>query len=963
MKYQSLVLFLTLLVIIPLSVHADYNFYQEYGNNPGHSHYVKTTNSQDVFTQVSLPNGNNGSFTEPVVQDINGDGITELFMQGANGVIYVLDGEDPTNVQTTLGIGRIDINPVICDVNNDGRLDYVVIVRNATTPNNAIYAIDINDEGNPELVAQGIVNKTSVHGNIACGQFYQAEGTGDDDNYIMFLDETKRLYILKAVSGGFEGDNILVAPPVIEGVLDATTEESIYTIGTGTNISHRNSQLAYSTSFDPSGTNTILFQAGRNAYVYQSDGVAHGINVNSSLSTSYNPGVTGGVKVYGDIRTSSTGSTRAAFLYDGSRGATTAICAAQLVILQMNSGFSFSGRLSITQTDTTNILPTSCTSGNTPQYSSLAVVPTSSGGFNNGRDMLYLKTEKVSATASIESPVLRIIFSQNLSQYKGQTFGTSVAASMVGSGSFPNGQSKVMVADFNKDGDPDYLFTLGSSAEVCIAYAPYNASSVGTFTSTFGRVDCFANLSLPGNQEFSAPIIYDSGGKINLAYSTDLLSAYFTNLESNAGNNLPFHVTLNNTVGLSSIQEVTLDFDNEQNSINYALTCDVSSAPVWVETFNQFYNFTTNNVSTSFSNPQNYLSFVGLTYNMTSDTQPNFDIVKNANQALRRDLTLVVQYTTSNNTITDVLAYDESNDLTLWLQLNKTGNSLEVNNINPFFIFQNIGNATLQNGVVDLQIVLMPGVNEQTNQEYFDFTIIVGNVTIGTGDTATLSGTTIQNVELFSGSRNTTTVYKKLALYEVSNPQPGFVQFQNHFRTTDQGVTIDVPASSDSFQGDGYTVYPGVNETFYSQCDYSTNGTYTQRHYIAPINTVDDYSNHRDLTVTVREGTDTTGEGGASGDGAASDGSGDFANDVLPGFLQALGLHSAASQLFFWVLLSLAISIIIFTINPIGGLLTFAVLIIVGVAVSVVSLWVVLIFVVLCAGLFALGVRYLFGGS
>jgi hypothetical protein len=191
---------------------------------------------------------------------------------------------------------------------------------------------------------------------------------------------------------------------------------------------------------------------------------------------------------------------------------------------------------------------------------------------------------------------------------------------------------------------------------------------------------------------------------------------------------------------------------------------------------------------------------------------------------------------------------------------------------------------------------------------------------------------------------------------QTDDSTPPYRSFQNGQRVTDDGVTITNPPPNAQVQGSGFSIIPDYNNVFYSQCTYQANGTYTQRHYVTSAADVfqTDYSNYRDVRVTVNSQTVT-------GAGVIDE------NDVIEGGLNSLlasaGITSTGGKLMAWIIITLFIAGVLFMIHWMLGIGGFVLLMIGGVVISLVPIWVVLIFVIICAAIAGVAYRSMVAGS
>lgn len=430
--------------------------------------------------------------------------------------------------------------------------------------------------------------------------------------------------------------------------------------------------------------------------------------------------------------------------------------------------------------------------------------------------------------------------------------------------------------------------------------------------------------------------------------------------------NQNFSVAYNSTNNFAVTTKVTMQENSSDFNYKYALSCNIIASTLWNEQFNQFYNFTTQNVSTSFANPESYLTFNGITWNNVVGVTTNFDIQKNGNLEYRDYLKLEVQYQTNQDHYADFIAYDSSNNPGLYLTLNKTGSLLIVGQYFPAFSTNiNIANFTLTGGNVALAVQLTPHYDNGQGVDDFTFTITNNDETgVQTQPNyETIGGVAgIRDVELFVGNRfNGTTNYKRLALSRTNNPTPAFTEFQNGERENINNVIIEVPAPNSEINGDGFTVIPDFNNVFYSICQYSGPGPFTQRHFISPTSAADDYTNFHDLVITAAQVTTNTTDETEGGN--AGPGSGDFGTDTIPSFFASIGFTSTASKLLIWFFIAFIIAAIAFGVHPALGVLVFVGIMLIGVPIGMVPIWFLLIFVIIAAGIVALLYRMIFSGS
>lgn len=926
------IVFTTIFLLLILCVHADYNFYDMIGNN---NKYEATfsTDAATAYNAIQIP-GAKATLTEPIAFDANNDGTTELFIEQSQRV-GVFEGND---VSTALGsFGNTQgISPVACDVDGDGKKDYVGIFNYNGTY--VLGAAKFISPGVFDIFASMNVSPTSPYGNLVCGPFYQAQG--DTRNYVMWVDLQKYLWIQTVSGTGFTGVNKSVGLGTIVGN-DAVTEEAQNNTGSFPRGTYR---IAYSPTMDTRGNGVVFFIAGRFVYMEFSNG-----NENNILVTP--PGGAGGyaqssanlgsIKLYGPVDSSgkavvvSWENDLGTGTIDQPRAFYNVIRLGGFPFYQPSSS-SFSVPLGTPfAVADTEFNPSAFTRYNASGSSAESLfihlweANTATGHLGVGGGQ-FSRFVRVSTDGTILS-----------------TSTTSFPAALVGSGD--NKSTGIMMVDMNKDGYPDYV--TAKSSDGAHWDVGYYDGSTSYASANFTHLQ---NVTTASNDVFQLPMqVVDVNGDgapdiIINPYNDDdtyvLLSSAF-----GGTNTIGFTAALNNTNPFQSIQKITLAQNSTDFNYNYALICDLSETTLWNEQFLLGYNFTTQNVSFNWQPPEQYLVYNGLQFTVNA-TYSQFDLVKEGNTGVREISRFRLKYNAPTNSTVDLLLFASDFQITGYFRLNKTGTHLEISKV--FFGNDpiNVANATLSSNAVDLSLLLTP--IDDVAGDFFGVNIAINGTEVGTTSTAQYTGRDLQNAEVFTDSPGTIRV-SQMGLFSTHNPTPGFVEFQNGQRITNNGVTIENPPPQARITGDGYGVIPDFNNIFYSVCDYSALGTYTQRHFIAATGTVGDYSNFHDLTVTITntstntQGQDTTAA--TTGIAAFFGLSGIVSDTVL-----AFGL---------WLLITLILSGLAFMGHWILGVLTFISLLVLGVIIGWVPLWVGLVLVIIAAGLVAVAFRNLFAGG
>jgi hypothetical protein len=159
----------------------------------------------------------------------------------------------------------------------------------------------------------------------------------------------------------------------------------------------------------------------------------------------------------------------------------------------------------------------------------------------------------------------------------------------------------------------------------------------------------------------------------------------------------------------------------------------------------------------------------------------------------------------------------------------------------------------------------------------------------------------------------------------------------------------------------GFTVYPGLNNEFFSACFYPGYGTYKQRHYLMSEG-FDDYSNYKDLTVEVRNFTTYNVDQGLGGPENPYGPGGD---NPINSFFQSIGIKTQSMGFLVWlVILTVGVGYLVYATKSWAlGVIVFAAGLVAGGMLGIVPLYVIILVVVIAAGIFALGLRSVMTGA
>lgn len=927
-KYTWLVVIVAMIAITPF-VSADYSFHTQYGNDQGHQRDVLTSTAGTGVTRIDSPYPGTGSYTEPLAMDVDNDGRVEVFVQGTNGLIVMIDGDNPSNIIAEVQVGDFFSTPALCDVDNDGDRDYVAAINNGSS--NLLIALDVQG-GDFDLLATRTINQTNIYGNIACGRFYSTEG--DPNNYAMFVSANKRLYIQRVSASSWTGDVLDV-----DGAI-AKEAAGSFTYNYGSHV------VVYSENFDVNGENSISFLAGDYFITYTSDGEEFSIDYTGGsgfASYASSGSAQRSARLLNPGSQSTGGKDQMVGIFDGDSEPLLANPGSNPIVMFKMRKNIFGFR--VLDIPYSRSITAVITGDNNDMLLTQAVAYNWDG--NSGNEVVTM-TRRANTGATSRN-TFSVWSLSNLSEIHR----TSV---VVPENAIDNsGSARMYAIDYDKDGFKD-LMTI-------IEQGTANSAGVGgTYNVTvyYGKNYTVENPTILfqyiGDTPHTAPVPVD----INMDGGTDFIhtvpgATFFlmSSVTSTTAQTHPFTVALNNTIDLTSIARVTAGFTQDNTfTYNYAIACDIGVTGIWSENFRTGYNFSTRNVSLNIFPPEDYLVFDGLQVNLGGNiTQLN--VLKEHTVGLRDYLTFSMDWTRTGNYSWDTLMFSDTNFLTEYWRFNVTDGVMNITQIVPGQGVVELASVALVGSRHRVDIKHQPARDTFNGIEYFTIEIVVDGTTAADNtSTFPFDGVNIQDVQLFTQDPGIVTLHS-MSMSIQNDPEPSFVLFQNRIRTTIDDITIETPPpQGDTIAGDGFTVLTGLNETFYGVCEYDNDGTYTQRHYLAPVNTID-YTNFHEITVTVAEGSSTVGDTTTTGDTLV---------DGLTSFLDGVGLTSAASKLLFWMIITFFIVFWAFKVHWMAGLFAALAMLVVGVLFNMVPLWVLIVLVIACAGVIAVFMRFAFSG-
>lgn len=912
-----------LLCLLPV-VHASYSIYPELGSNEKFSgrYLDAATPSYTTYRVVDAI----ASQTEPIAFDADLDGATEIFIP-VNGGVSIYEASDPTNSIGTIP-GTPAISPVACDIDGDGLLDYVDVVTDGSSY--SLVAGKFDADHNFVVFAQKAVTPTNSTGNIVCGDLFA--GTGDARFYALYVDQRKYVNAWTAAGTAFAGLNISLGSSI--------EDENLY--GNFSKGSHR---VAFSETGGAFNMQTLFYFAGQNAYAYlpgAGAGTYATVNITpycSGPSGYCRSGVKmGSVQTYGGVLSS--GSV-AVYHFDNDLGSNDATVPARSFYNVVRPSLSFGVR-SLVGTNFSigpgaTIITNPFEGITSPTAFGLLRTSDSSDSLfsimydtQTAQPVINSRTYDVVVATTTGTVLNQTIFQLNNS---GQAFGKTAG---------------IFVADMNKDGYADIVQAKENSSSTyaigyysgITGYASFTSlTTIATSANLFGVTAQAVDL----NDDGSPDLIINSAvdGQTYVIMSGGGVS---TNRP------LPFSVTVPTVGSNASRQKITSSITLTDYA--YSVSCNIAQATtIWNEQFLPGYNFTLQNVSLNVVPGEQFLTYNGLQFTINA-TYPQFNLFKQANSGTNSVSRMRVLYDAPVNSSMDILLFGTDTQLAGFFRVNKTGSAVMIYKVvfgaDPI----NVANATLSSNALDLSLFFTPV--HDINGDFFSVDITLNGVALGSTSTAQFTGQNLASAQLFSNTAGTLLLHQ-FGLFFASNPTPDYVQFANGQRSTIGGVTVTSPAPLAAITGDGFTVTPDFNDVFYSGCRYSSAGTYTQRHYLQRIGDVLDYLNYRDVTVTVV----STPVNGSTIAGNQQD---EFTTN-LSSLADGLGLRDPASKLFFWFIISILVAIGLFLIHWMLGLTGFVGMLLIGAPLGFVPVWVLLIFVIICAAIGAMAYRSIASGA
>ncbi len=881
-----------LLLCIP--VYAQLSIHAERGGDRDGS-YNNIRQGTETFNFVTPSGSNNGTSTDLLVFDITGNGKNEVITQGPNGQVIVRDAKNPTGEISSIAFGELRSQPVACDVNNDGVLDYVAIhdLTNASLGQELV-AYTLNPSASLEQIGSQLIkpNSTDKNFDIRCDRFFAKQG--DARNYVLYVNHTKHLFISLLSGTGFtqtvvDVDPGLFTPSAVENEADVAFTP--FKFGTG--------QLIISDDFSPSGS-TALFIAGDRIYGRVSNGDEIAYDYEADVGTSYNlTSEHKTVQLMAGVLTSSGGvRDRLALLLSGDNKANQVATSDVLYILRfITGGFFTSDRIDFESIKSTGINANctgSCLTDNVLS-SAMARADLNNDGISDIAIMSF--NSKVNDKGDLRCPVVHVLSTHNMSlltQIRVRTSfynGGPVLGDACGDMDQSDGfdfQPRISVADFDGDGVEDVVYTnvrssdgSGTSIEfVNLSQGIFNFSRAVLYPATL--IQDFNGTSVDSIM-LRSPIAVDMNqdGRTDLVYSHPGLTSFLlsTVIETTA-DNFPFRVRFNNSKELESIQIIDVKFNDSRKVYTYAVACNINQDTVFSERFTFGYNFSNRNVSLDIRNGSGdllsekaipdtaLLTFEGITVDISNDTTRLLSLFKSGNKGAGGEITMTYDFIIrSANRSIQMLMFSDDSDLFDFILFNKTGANIEIREAG--FSNRVIGTTTDSSLFYRLVITyrpieLFPPVPDLYGRETVLNGVLINNSV--DSRTSLFPGENIRDTQIFvDDTEEGEFTIREITLREGESTEPEFIVFQNGQKDVISGVTV-TSGGTGRESGDGFQVNSLFNFQFASICKYREEGEFIQRHYMTGAGNTSDYTNPVDLTVTVASDVSLEGQAGFMGE-------------------------------------------------------------------------------------------------
>jgi hypothetical protein len=901
-----------------------------------------------------------GGYTESLVGDLDNDGTTETVAWSGNGTIAVFVGRDKA-LNSEVGIGDAQSNPVLCDLRNDGTRQVVALTNyNGTTK---IVVLDYTSSNGLTITSTSTTEGMKPFGNMICSNFYA--GHNDPTHYVFWVDDLKFLHTMS-----LSGSSIVDVSTNVNGAVLAEAT-STYNFPAGS------SSIIETDGFDTNGEKSIFFTAGTNLYKLASDGTSETTSIPFGFySNTYEAlRLVGGVNDGGQ-------HTKVVVYQSGQLGNQNNSIA---VFRETNT---ISGKtLSLQAISSTNGVVQS--SGNNyptmfaPSSQSLSLT-NQNNGVTNIISVLQMPSTTNGFITTSPATFISTYNPANLSLRQDSEHATGVS----GSGDFTYVGSALQRSFTINGQDVVYVQQRNGNIVRSTQQSNYTDELLLFNTSMIQEANGYSHIT-------PVPADYNDFGVLGFVYVSNNNIEFFTTPNgASVGSGAPFNVTQLSSGGGGVVDKITVRGNGQNDQYRYTVACNIGTQNLIAQSFNHAFNFTNNTpyntpVTTNVQNPGSYLTFNAwdVPYNVYSGgTSIQFYSPPNAGD-YRGTVLFTMLFNVNDSTSNNLAFYQADTTITDDLELTRNGNVMTVEDVVPGQGRVSLGNASIGAGMMNLSIAYVPRTDPVSLQKYYDRRISFNNQTLSLLTTKAHLGTGFNNFQFaddidgFFPNETKHFVLSSVNLQAGSFLYPDFITFTNGH--TQDGETI--PAPTTAVDGQGFTILTGVDNAFFSSCGYPRAGTYVQRHYISPLS-VDDYTNYRDYQVTLNN--DSIGAplcvGGKDCINSVCTGNnctynpytnnipeppaktGDTVQDGLQNFLYSFGIVSTGIKMLFWFLISMFAAIIAFKLakgSGIFGLLTFIVFFVAGVFIGFVPLWFIIILVILTAAAVAITYRYAVSGT
>jgi len=917
-KKNYFIMFFALLLLLPF-VSANYNSVTTFGNDNGLTHDIFGVVSNGAYVGVGAVSSGEGSNVQPVVYDYNVDGVADLILPVEDGVTLV-EGKTLNVESDRLYFGNISVSPVVCDVNGDGKKEYVGVFN----INNTVWNMVVLTVVDSRLVV--VANKTistkyndspNVAGNLICDNFYVNHG--DSKNYIFYVTNDKQLR-------GFSLSGSTIVNSVWMNVSNSNLHAFYYNSYNDSN----SYSLVNDNTFDRDGRHALFFVAGHQLVGLFDDGDERIVDW-ASFHPAFNmPSVVlmGGVK---------TGSpTTSLLLSDNNKNGNGYT---NIVLYDQASTFGYY----FMHTRAFVNIP----------YKSLGGVAVSDVTGDGIDELFYISSDTSGRSYVINSNNMTIRNEIYLSFPDGTPF---------------NVLKNININPFVVDKD----IVTGSNWDFNVYKCSWasNYTSCSSLGSRAGSVSTTTPLPVDINADGILDFVSSSNDSTSFLMSTagTVITKILFNVSYNKSD-----ITNNQLVTYQNVN-VTTGYDDLYYSIACNVVSNVTFSERYVPSIFSVPSFV-NNISIFTDNLQGnnlslYIKSDGLLIDIPNNNMTYFDFVKNLGQEISGNLRYAFFYQNSGNSSEDIIFRDFNGNTMFYMIVEKNDTNV------TFYKYSNgiknkIGSAitttpstlgTLRSNQVFIDMIFTPQNQLINNIRHYNIKLKMNyNVVVG-GNTNSNEFSTekVSSIEIYTES-NGTTKYLTQSMELSPDLEPSMIH-----------LTKGYPSNT-LINGEGFDIITGDTISNFTAICYYPFGvaTYGQIHYLSNID--NDYTNYVYSAVFATDVSKDTGLSNPNAPNNIDNLKTNANSNPISKYFYSLGIDGVSA-----LLLGLFISIVLAGIFMVVAYKTMRadgmLLAIVGVLVFVSSLigtwaigltpvWVIILLVIICASLVALAFRYAVSGA